>query len=171
MKKLTAPEPNIRYSFRMPNGNRHSFVYYGKNEKGRLLFINTTYGTLTSMTPARFSFMFAKFPKELSPYILEEHYPATKAQVQSKESERLERQRQEDAQRKAESDKQFQTLIYKLKTLPIDVEYTVNKELGINVHQIASEIESEQNFNLYTADIVLKLVNLLKGTPYALPAI
>ena len=151
----------------MPNGTWHSFVYLETAENGRLVFINTTYGTKTSMTPARFSFMFAKFPKTESPYVLEDHYPTPA--IQEQETKRIDDQRRAEED-KAKSDAAFSDLLKTLKTLPLDVECTVNRKLGINVRNIAAEIESANNFNLYTADIVIKIADILKQTPYALPA-
>ena len=169
MKKLIAPESNIRYSFRMPNGTWHSFVFYGISENGRLLFINTTYGTKTSMTPKRFSFMFEKYPKTVSDYILENHYPTTKAEKQAEEVARIERERKEKERQEAEQQENFKKAIFKLKTLPINVEYSVNHSLNINVKELAQELESEDNFNTQTCETYLRVVDLLAKTPYALP--
>ena len=169
MKKLIAPEPNTRYSFRMPNGIWHSFVFFGTAENGRLLFINTTYGTKTSMTPARFSFMFSKFPKTVSEYVLENRYPTTAAQRQAEEQKRAEKLRKEEERRKAEEDEKFKKLISRLKTLPIDVEYTVNHALNLNVQEIAQKLESGNNFNIKTIEAVMEIEKLLHHTPYALP--
>ena len=169
MKKLTAPEPNIRYSFRMPNKTWHSFVFYGTAENGRLLFINTTFGTITSMTPARFSFMFAKYPKTVSEYILENHYPTTKAERQAEEQKRAEMQRKEEERQKTEEQEKFNKMIFRLKTLPIDVEYSVNHSLNLNVKKLAQEFENENNFNTKTCEEYIRVAKLLAGTPYALP--
>lgn len=169
MKKLTAPEPNTRYSFRMPNGNWHSFVFFGTADNGRLLFINTTYGTKTSMTPARFSFMFAKFPKTVSPYILENHYPTAAAQKQAEDMKRAEEQTRQEEEKRKNDEEKFRKLIFCLKTLPIDVEYTVNQSLNLNVRKIAEDLERENNFDMYTATAVSQIEKILSRTPYALP--
>lgn len=121
------------------------------------------------MTPKRFSFMFRNYPKTVSEYILENHYPNTKAKRQAEEAARIEREHKEKERQKAEADENFKKAIFKLKTLPIDVEYSVNHSLGLNVKEFAQELEIENNFNLQTCETYLQVKKLLARTPYALP--
>lgn len=165
--KLYTPEKNVRYSFRMPNGKWHSFAYYGTSESGRLLFINTTYGTMTSMTPARFSFLFSQCPKTVSPYVMDNVFPESPADPVS---EQAKPDPAEDRKR-AKVEQDFKLLIHKLRTMPIDVEDTIRQSLHIEVKDLAEDLEKRNNFNMTTADCYNRLQRLLNGTPYALPII
>lgn len=166
-KKLKKPEKGFKYSFMLKNGNWHHFAFYGETPTGRLQFINTTYGNVTEMSAARFSYMMTMLPKKIEPYILEEHFPTTAEERRKQEAERLAALQREKEIREREENKKFQKIIFKLKTLPIDVEYTINKELKIDIREFASGLNHK--FALSEAETLGKISHLLEKTPYALP--
>ena len=172
-RKLTKPKTGFRYSFRMPNGDWHGFALIGETESGRLEFINTNYGTTTTMTPARFSFMYAKYMKKIEPYVLKNNIKVSAAErEQERQKAEQERKRREEISRaraKEEEDLKFKELIYRLKSLPLDVESAINKKLNVSLQAIAVSLETRNNFDLYTADAITKTSEILKHTPYALP--
>ena len=176
MKKRTleAPQLDVAYKFRFENGHIGTLAYTGKTnpDNGKLVFINTTYGTKTELTPARFSFAKKFLLQETLPYSLINHYPEAMGRNQRmledmKRMEEIERKKKEREKKETQI---FNLKLYKLRTLPIDVEYTVAKEVGgISPREFA--IQAESHFGLQEATLLSKFEDLLKGTPYELPSI
>ena len=168
MRKNVEPELNIKYSFRLPNGQWHHFAFTGeKTSNGRLVFINTTYGSQTTMTPARFSYLLTKAPHRLSEYVLNlDDVVNTLATIKESAAEETLKQQTEEAEK---NEKKFGQIIFKLKTLPIEIEYTIEKECGIRLLEFCNDIKT--HFGLAEAETLNKISGLLQNTRYALPTL
>lgn len=168
-RKNKEPEQNVKYLIQFPDGRWHGFVYRGTTDTGRLIFINTMYGTETSMTPERFSYISTMYPHTTSPYVLDEHYPLAAESIRAEKERREEQKRAEERALQEKADKQFKQAVFRLKTLPIDVEDTIAKAVGINPRAFAVQIEKE--FGIQEADTFRRISALLERTPYSLPKI
>lgn len=142
-------EENTEYSIRMPDGKIQKFAYYGEKENGRLILLNTRFGTLTSMNAAYFMKLISgKYPCTKRPYNVE--YPEGYEQVKAPSESEIMAKQIENYEARAEKkekeivDKETKEVLKwaaRLKTLPNREEEILEKELKIAPHTLGENLE------------------------------
>ena len=110
-----------------------------------------------------------KLLQKTLPYSLVNHYPEERERrrYDFEEKERL--YREEQARKKEQENEEMRQAFIKLRTLPINIEYILHKEVGTNPRDFAQKVqEAKYIFGMREAEILNKFADLLKGTPYAL---
>lgn len=173
-------EKNTEYSIKMPDGKIQKFAYYGEKENGRLILMNTRYGTLTSMSALYFAKLIKKYPCKTRPYNVEGIFEeeATAPMKMPKETvvvdtlqaslNKTEEKRkiQEERQRKL-----YLKWAFRLKSLPIDVEIKLRDSVKIEPRILGENIEKwvSGNYNGSILELLAKfgeVKNLLQGTEW-----
>lgn len=172
-------EENTEYSIRMPDGKVQKFAYYGEKENGRLILLNTRFGTLTSMNAAYFMKLISgKYPCVKRPYNVE--YPEGYEQVKTSQeggdvakkienyNARIEKEGHEYADREI---KEMLKWAARLKTLPEREEEVIKKELKIAPHTLGENLEQfvsdeYKGSMVQMFDAYEKVKGLLKGTAW-----
>ena len=169
-------EENTEYSIRMPDGKVQKFAYYGEKDNGRLILLNTRYGTLTSMGAAYFlKLISGRYPCTKRPYKVEypEDYEAPKATVaMTKEPKQL--IINDESKIKVDEDKETKEMLKwatRLKTLPARESEILEKELKIAPYTLGENLEMWVKKGiisspLQTIAVYEKAKNLLKGTAW-----
>lgn len=168
-------EENTEYSIRMPDGKVQKFAYYGEKENGRLILLNTRYGTLTSMGAAYFlKLISGKYPCTKRPYNVEypEGYEKPKELTPSeKYKQYLDKKEKERDKEREELDIELLKWATRLKTLPDREAEILGKELKIAPHILGENLEKWAN-GIYEgpqaqiSELYNKVQTLLKGTPW-----
>ena len=172
-------EENTEYSIRMPDGKIQKFAYYGEKENGRLILLNTRFGTLTSMNAAYFMKLISgKYPCVKRPYNVEypEGYEQVKApsvgEITAKKIENYKARIEQEGKEYADKEtKEMLKWATRLKTLPDHEEEILEKELkiapytlGENLEQFANNEYKDSMVQLF--DAYSKVKGLLKGTAW-----
>lgn len=171
-------EENTEYSIRMPDGKVQKFAYYGEKENGRLILLNTKYGTLTSMGAAYFMKLISgKYPCTKRPYNVE--YPEgeppkapSAGEIVAKNIDRyLERKEKEREEERKKFDIELLKWVQRLKTLPDRESEILQKELKIMPKTLGENLEKWANntyegSNFEISEIYEKVKKLLKGTKW-----
>lgn len=168
-------EENTEYSIRMPDGKVQKFAYYGEKENGRLILLNTKYGTLTSMGASYFlKLISGKYPCTKRPYNVEypEGYERVKEQpsVMSapKQTVNVGLSKEETADKETKEMLKWAT---RLKTLPMDIEEILEKDLKIAPRTLGENLEKwvsgeYEGSNLEILEAYEKARKLMKGTAW-----
>lgn len=169
-------EENTEYSIRMPDGKVQKFAYYGEKENGRLILLNTKYGTLTSMGVAYFMKLISgKYPCTKRPYNVEypEGYEVPKATVaMTKEPKQL--IINDESKIKVDEDKETKEMLKwatRLKTLPARESEILEKELKIAPQTLGEDMEKWVHGDKSVSPLQIltayeKAKKLLKGTAW-----
>lgn len=172
-------EENVEYSIRMPDGKVQKFAYYGEKENGRLILLNTRYGTLTSMGAAYFMKLISgKYPCTKRPYNVE--YPEGYEQVKAPSeggnaAKKIEdynaRKEQERAEEIDKYNKEILKYAARLRTLPDREAEILEKELKIAPHTMGDNLEkwvlgTYEGSNVQIVEVYEKMKTLLKGTAW-----
>lgn len=176
MKKI---ERNTEYTIIMPNGKTQKFAYYGEKANGRLILLNTLYGTLTSMNAVYFLKLIGRNRRvSTRPYNVE--YPEGYEQVKApsefintakKIEECNARKEQERAKENDKYNKETLKWAARLRTLPDREAEILEKELKIAPHTLGDNLEkwilgTYEGSNAQIAEAYEKATTLLKGTAW-----
>ena len=136
-------EKNTEYTV-FTQGKWSKFAFYGVKENGRLILLNTKYGTLTTMNASFFlKLIDNKHPHSSRPYKVE--YPedvsapgkCSEKPVQAPVDSVIERNNAKEE----EYDEQTKKWAFRLKTLPPDVSEKLEKEIGLAPLELGQRIE------------------------------
>ncbi len=140
--KIKEPEENVEYSFIFPGRKIYTYLYYGKNDKGRYVLYNVKTKTFTTMTAGWFS--------KLCKKQLISKKPTKEPNV--KENETLEMSKKIDVVDVAnETTESFENrIIRELRSLSGSMEMTVTAKIGRSPSALANDLERiQKNPNEY----------------------
>jgi len=174
MTNLRQIEKNTEYSIIMPDGKLQKFAYYGE-KNGRLILLNTRYGTLTTMSASYFLKLIRKFRCKTRPYKVEYVEDFEQESVEVKKPTQIETPAKKPvtAPKKDDTDGKLEIIerwSMRLKTLPLDVEEKLQKDLKIHPRELARDLdlfnENKLPGPLKTLERFSRVKELLKGTPW-----
>lgn len=167
-------ERNTEYTI-MLHGKWEKFAFYSLKDNGRLCLLNTRYGTLTSMNASYFlKLISGKYPCSKRPYKVE--YPEDvlihdSDNTMSQPAIVHEKNKDENLVSEDRSTIELKKWAFRLKTLPLDVEETLEKDMGVAPKELGEKLEKWVK-NEYQGS-VLELIGqynrvkeLLKGTEW-----
>lgn len=161
-------EENTEYSIRMPDGQVQKFAYYGEKPNGRLILLNTRYGTLTSMGASYFRKLISgKYPCSTRPYLVErpeEEYKPTPIVTDQNTTSEHKVSKEEDIETK-----KILKWAQRLKTLDAREEELLEKEIKVKPYLLGEWLVewTENRFQGSISEMLgafEKIKKLLKGT-------
>ena len=166
-------EKNTEYTILL-HGKWEKFAFYSVKENGRLCLLNTKYGTLTSMNASYFlKLISGKFPFATRPYKVE--YPEDvqdRQEITQKQSiDIYEKHRVAERAAEEKAEKELKQWIIRLKSLPLNVEETLEKDLKVAPRTIAENLD-KWNKKQYSGSVIElmgefnRVKGLLKGTEW-----
>ena len=169
-------EKNTEYAIRMPDGKVQKFAYYSEKENGRLILLNTKYGTLTSMGASYFlKLISGKYPCSKRPYNVEYPEDYEKTETSSTNKPNFIQVPKVGCKKEEENNcnKEMLKWAKRLKTLPARESEIVERELHIAPDTLGENLEKwvTQGINfegspLQTIEAYEKVKKLLKGTEW-----
>ena len=170
----------------LTNGKWQKFAYYGMKDNGRLILLNTRYGTLTPMSASYFLKLISgkypcskrpfkvEYPEDINGETTQQEKPVKRSEgpyLQKIDSEYLKREKEKKIKEKEKSDAETKKWAFRLKTLPLDVEEKLTKSVGIAPRELAEGLEKwiEGTYQGSVARLMgylFNIQNLLKGTEW-----